>query len=172
MAEHGWMADYGAYVGGEPFQRDNPKKASLNKELGMRINRALGGKVARGRNGKPITVPVKNSIIRRYTQIVPSDAKGGDEMKQESDTLEGIKELTPLVEGQHISWTSTSPQLTHEMTIYPETLTVQQQERQDQIEQQLLDLAYKAKEESERKLCWKAKMPRASMYRQFKLPRQ
>jgi hypothetical protein len=72
-------------------------------------------------------------------------------MKHRPDTLEGIKELTMLIEGEHISWTRKSPKLKREMTIYPETLTPEQQERLNQIERELLDLAFKAEEETRTK---------------------
>ena len=52
------------------------------------------------------------------------------------------------MEGESISWTRRSPQLRREMTIYPETLTPEQQRRLNQIEQELLDMADKAEEET------------------------
>jgi hypothetical protein len=74
------------------------------------------------------------------------------------DTLEDkMTELTMLVEGEHISWTRKSPQLKREMTIYPETLTPEQQERLNQIERELLDLAFKAEEETRTKTVLRGK---------------
>jgi hypothetical protein len=78
-------------------------------------------------------------------------------MKHRPDTLEGIKELTMLIEGESISWTRKSPQLRREMTIYPETLAPEQQQRLNQIEQELMDLAYKAEEETRIKTVLKGK---------------
>jgi hypothetical protein len=73
-------------------------------------------------------------------------------MKHGPDTLEGkMKELMMIADGEHISWTRKSPQLKREMTIYPETLTPEQQERLNQIERESLDLAYKAEEETRTK---------------------
>jgi hypothetical protein len=87
----------------------------------------------------------------------PELRRKANDMKHRPDRLEGIKELTMLVEGEHISWTRKSPQLTREMTIYPETLTPEQQERLNQIEQELLDLAYKAEEETRTKTVLRGK---------------
>jgi hypothetical protein len=81
----------------------------------------------------------------------------GKSMKHRPDTLEGIKELRILIEGEHISWARKSPQLKREMTIYPETLTPEQQQRLNQIEQELLDMAQKAEEETRTKTVLKGK---------------
>ncbi|WP_353064716.1 hypothetical protein RBB77_02995 [Tunturibacter psychrotolerans] len=69
-------------------------------------------------------------------------------MKRIWTTPEGIKEFTLLMEGERISWTRKTPQLRRDMTIYPETLTPEQQRRLNQIERELLDMAYQAEEET------------------------
>jgi hypothetical protein len=66
-----WLRDYAAFIGGDPFQRNNARKTSINQEIGMKIRRALGAKVAM-RSGKPIKTPVADSIIRSYTELEPS----------------------------------------------------------------------------------------------------
>jgi hypothetical protein len=73
------------------------------------------------------------------------------------DMLERVKELTILTEGEHISWIRKSPQLRREITIYPETLAPEQQQRLNQIERELLDMAYKAEEETRTKTVLKGK---------------
>jgi hypothetical protein len=70
-ADDAWLRDYRTFIGGDPFQRDNPRKTSINQEIGMSIRRALGAKVAK-RDGKPIKTPVANSIIRSFTELEPS----------------------------------------------------------------------------------------------------
>jgi hypothetical protein len=69
-------------------------------------------------------------------------------MKDRWTTPDGIKEFKLLMEGEHISWTRKSPQLRRYIDIYPETLTPEQQQRLNQIEQELLNMAYKAEEET------------------------
>jgi hypothetical protein len=70
-ADEAWMRDYRKFIGGDPFQRDNPLKTSINQEIGMSIRRALGATVAKS-DGKPIKKPVANSIIRSFTELEPS----------------------------------------------------------------------------------------------------
>jgi hypothetical protein len=70
MADEAWLGTYAAYAGGDPFQHNNPKKSSLNREIGMRIRRAIGGRVAMF-NGKAIKTLVRNSIIQMFTEMEP-----------------------------------------------------------------------------------------------------
>jgi hypothetical protein len=72
-------------------------------------------------------------------------------MKHRLDTREGVRELKMLSEGEHIFWMRESPSLRRNMTIYPETLTLAQQQRLNQIEQELLEMAYDASEETRTK---------------------
>jgi hypothetical protein len=69
-------------------------------------------------------------------------------MEHTPDTLGGMEELALLTEGEHVSWIRKSPQLTRGMTIYPETLTPEQKQRLNDIEQELLEMAHKAEEET------------------------
>ena len=78
-------------------------------------------------------------------------------MKHKPDTPNGIKELRMLTEGEHIFWMRESPQLKRDMTIYPETLTLEQQQRLNQIEQELLEMAYEATEENRTRTVLKGK---------------
>ena len=68
-ADDRWLTDYAIYVEGDPYAPGNPRKNSLNKEIGFRIRKALDAEVDRDGNGKPITVEVAGSIIRRYTKF-------------------------------------------------------------------------------------------------------
>lgn len=74
-------------------------------------------------------------------------------MKNRWTTPDGIKEFKIITEGESISWTRKSPQLTRAMTVYPEMLTPEQQQRLNQIERELLDLAYTAERKPDPKLC-------------------
>lgn len=79
------------------------------------------------------------------------------EVKHRPDTPEGVKELRMLTEGEHIFWMRESPQLKRDMTIYPETLTPEQQQRLSQTEQELLEMAYDASEETRTRTVLKGK---------------
>jgi hypothetical protein len=69
----------------------------------------------------------------------------------------GLNELRMLKEGEHTFWIRESPVLRREMTIYTEVLTPDQRERFNQIEQELLEMAYEATEESKTKTVLKGK---------------
>jgi hypothetical protein len=70
-----------------------------------------------------------------------------DNLKHRSDIPDGVKELRMLTEGEYWYWVKESLQLKREMTIYPETLTPEQQQQLNQIEQELLEMACEASEE-------------------------
>jgi hypothetical protein len=76
-------------------------------------------------------------------------------MKQKP--AEGIEKLKILMEGEHVSWMRKSPQLRRDIDIYPELLTPEQQQRLNHIEQELLDMADKAEEETRTKIVLKGK---------------
>jgi hypothetical protein len=70
-----WLRDYRVYIGGgDPFQQANATKTLLNQHIGMKIRRALGATVAT-HNGKPVKKTVAGSIIRSFTEFVPSEGK-------------------------------------------------------------------------------------------------
>lgn len=69
-------------------------------------------------------------------------------MRPTPDALSNKQELSLLMEGEYITWVRKSLQLTRGMTIYPETLTPEQQHRLNGIEQELLKMAYKPEEET------------------------
>ena len=78
-------------------------------------------------------------------------------MKHRPDSREGVNELRMMLEGERILWLRESPQLKRDMTIYPETLTQEQQQRLNQIEQELLEMAYEATEETRTRTALKGK---------------
>jgi hypothetical protein len=72
MTDEQWLANYAVYVRDDPFRHKNPRKA-INKEIGLRIRRAIGAKVARSSDGKPIKTPVSDSIIQSFTEMEPCE---------------------------------------------------------------------------------------------------
>ena len=78
-------------------------------------------------------------------------------MKNRPDKPEGVKELRMLAESERIFWFRESPQLKRDITIFPESLTPEQQQRLNQIEQELVAMAYEATEESITKTVLKGK---------------
>jgi hypothetical protein len=84
-------------------------------------------------------------------------------MKHRPDTPEGVQELKDhialrkLMDAEHINWFRESPQLKRDITIYPQLLTPEQQQRLNQIEQELLAMAYEAEEETRTKTVLKGK---------------
>jgi len=90
---------------------------------------------------------VENFVVKRI----------GDPMKNRPDTPEGVKELTMMIEGERISWERRSPKLKRDITIYLQTLTPEQVERLNQIEQELIEMAYEAEEETRTKTVLKGK---------------
>jgi hypothetical protein len=69
-------------------------------------------------------------------------------MKYRPDTPEGVNEIRITTQGEKIYWFRESQQLKRDMTIYLEMLTPQQVERINQIEKELLEMAYQASEEN------------------------
>jgi hypothetical protein len=69
-------------------------------------------------------------------------------MKHRPDTQEGVNELKMLRDGEHIFWHRESPTLKRVMTIYLDLLSPEQKERLEQIEKELLEMAYDASEET------------------------
>lgn len=69
-------------------------------------------------------------------------------MKYRPDTPEGGNELKMITEGEHIFYHRESPVLKRVMTIYPQVLMPEQQQRLEQIEKELLEMAYEASGEA------------------------
>lgn len=53
-----------------------------------------------------------------------------------------------FLDGERIYWIRESPELKRNMTIYTQVLTPEQRERLNEIEQELIQMAYEASEES------------------------
>ena len=79
--------------------------------------------------------------------LLATPIRKGLNMKHRAGTPEGVRELRMLFEGERVSWVRKAPSLNREMTIFPETLTPEQVRRLDQIEPELLAMAYEANEE-------------------------
>jgi hypothetical protein len=76
-------------------------------------------------------------------------------VRHRPDTPEGVNEIRITTQGERIYWWRESRQLKRDITIYPEMLTQEQQERLRQIEQELVEMAYTATEESRTKIVLK-----------------
>jgi hypothetical protein len=74
MADKQWAADYEFFVRDNPYKNGNPRKGSINKEIGFRIREAIGGIVVKASDGKPAKVQVADSIIQSYTPMVSFDS--------------------------------------------------------------------------------------------------
>jgi hypothetical protein len=68
MEDKLWAADYESYVKDNPYKHGNPRKSPINKEIGLRIRKGIGGRVKLS-NGKPVKTPVAGEIIQSYTPM-------------------------------------------------------------------------------------------------------
>jgi hypothetical protein len=58
-----------SYVRENLYKHGNPRKNSINKEIGSCIRKAIGGQVTKSSDGKPIKIPVLGSVIQSYTEV-------------------------------------------------------------------------------------------------------
>lgn len=68
-AEKDWIEKYEKLVGDNPFKHGNPKKHTINQNLGYYIKKALGAESATNADGSPMNVKVTGSIIQSYTPL-------------------------------------------------------------------------------------------------------
>lgn len=68
-ANASWIKRYEDYVRDNAFKHGNPRKGTINKELGFQIVAGVGALAAKKADGKPVKVPVNGSIIQSYTAI-------------------------------------------------------------------------------------------------------
>lgn len=64
-----WINDYRLLVRDDPYKTGNPRKHSINQNLGYYIKRELGATSALNAVGKPENIKVKGSIIQSYTPL-------------------------------------------------------------------------------------------------------
>ncbi|MDR3752195.1 MAG: hypothetical protein P4K94_12010 [Terracidiphilus sp.] len=64
-----WLEDYTALVRDDPFKTGNQRKGSINRAIGACVLKSIGGIVAKDDKERPILVPVKGSIIQKYTKM-------------------------------------------------------------------------------------------------------
>lgn len=79
--------------------------------------------------------------------------------KVNTNTDSHLKRLSMMIEGEHIDWERRSPQLRRSISIYPQTLTPEQRQRLNDIEQELITMADEASEETKNKTILKGKQP-------------
>jgi hypothetical protein len=68
-ADPDWMEKYRRYVGGNEFSTDNPRKTSLNQNIGYYVKRAIGAEVDQDSEGRRVVVKVSGHIIKSYTRL-------------------------------------------------------------------------------------------------------
>ena len=64
-----WLADYRALVRDDPYKTGNPRKQTINQNLGYFIKKAVGAKSMTKPDNKAVNVKVKGSIIQSYTPL-------------------------------------------------------------------------------------------------------
>lgn len=65
-----WLADYRRYIEDDnEFAEKNPRKASLNQNIGYRVKRALEAELDLGAKGKKIVVKVNGELIKSYSRL-------------------------------------------------------------------------------------------------------
>lgn len=64
-----WLADYRALVRDDPYKTGNPRKQTINQNLGYFIKKAVGAKSVTNSDNKTVNVKVKGSIIQSYTPL-------------------------------------------------------------------------------------------------------
>ncbi|CAM5775542.1 hypothetical protein LMIY3S_05076 [Labrys miyagiensis] len=67
---------YELYVGGDMFRHGNPRKGTINREIGFRIRAAINGIVKKDANGKAATVKCNGEFIQSYTPMESYDIGG------------------------------------------------------------------------------------------------
>ncbi len=68
-----WGEGYRVLVGDDIYKNGNPEKGPVNREIGFRVRRGIGGIVEKDENGKPKTTKVLGEIIQSYTPIADFD---------------------------------------------------------------------------------------------------
>ncbi|MBK9011116.1 hypothetical protein [Novosphingobium sp.] len=67
--DEAWLADYRKLVRDEPYKTGNPRKQTINQNLGYFIKKAVGAKSVTKADNKAANVKVKGSIIQSYTPL-------------------------------------------------------------------------------------------------------
>lgn len=81
-----------------------------------------------------------------------------EEIKElQKKTSDSIKMLELMQKGERIEWLRKSPTLRRDLTIYVDLLKPEQIQRLDEIEKELIEMAFEAKEETTVKKILKAK---------------
>ena len=68
-ADPKWIADYEVLVRDNPYKHGNPRKQTINQNLGYYIKKRLRAKSVTKPDGKPVNVKVNSSIIQSYTPL-------------------------------------------------------------------------------------------------------
>lgn len=68
-----WAEGYATYIGDNIYKHGNPRKGSINREIGFRIRAAIDGVPEVGADGKPIVAKVTGEVIQSYTPMASYD---------------------------------------------------------------------------------------------------
>jgi len=68
-ADRNWLSDYEELVRDNPYKSGNPRKQTINQNLGYFIKKAVGARSRTKTDGKAINVKVQGSIIQSYTPL-------------------------------------------------------------------------------------------------------
>ena len=68
-ATDAWLADYRTLVRDDPYKTGNPRKQTINQNLGYYIKKAVGARSQTKADGKAVNAKVKGSIIQSYTPL-------------------------------------------------------------------------------------------------------
>jgi hypothetical protein len=68
-ADPSWLSDYATLVRDNPYKSGNPRKQTINQNLGYFIKKAVGARSQTNPGGKALNEKVKGSIIQSYTPL-------------------------------------------------------------------------------------------------------
>lgn len=68
-ADPAWLSDYETLVRDNPYKSGNPRKQTINQNLGYFIKKAVGARSQTSPGGKALNEKVKGSIIQSYTPL-------------------------------------------------------------------------------------------------------
>lgn len=68
-ADPSWLSDYETLVRDNPYKSGNPRKQTINQNLGYFIKKAVGARSQAKPDGKALNVKVQGAIIQSYTPL-------------------------------------------------------------------------------------------------------
>ncbi|MES2044566.1 MAG: hypothetical protein V4475_11850 [Pseudomonadota bacterium] len=68
-ADRDWLSDYEKLVRDNPYKSGNPRKQTINQNLGHFIKKAVGARSQTKPDGKALNLKVQGAIIQSYTPL-------------------------------------------------------------------------------------------------------